>query len=48
MMEQLTNKAIPAFERAFPGCQALFAFDNAKCPQKYAVDALHTGNINLT
>lgn len=48
MMEQLTNKAIPAFERVFPRCQALFAFDNAKCYQKYAVDALCTGNMNLT
>ena len=48
MIEQLTNKAIPAFERAFPGCQALFAFDNAKCHQKYATDALRTGNMNLT
>jgi len=48
MMEQLTNKAIRAFERAFPGCQALFGFDNAKCHQQYASDALGTGNMNLT
>ena len=48
MMEQLTNKAIPAFERAFPECQALFALDNAKCHQKDATDALRTGNMNLT
>lgn len=26
----------------------MFAFDNIKCHQKYAVDVLHTGNINLT
>jgi len=48
MLEQLINKAIPAFERSFPGCQGLFAFDNAKSHQKYAADALRTGNMNLT
>ena len=48
MIEQLTSKAIPAFERSFPGCQALFAFDNAKCHQKYATNALRTGTMNLT
>ena len=47
MLEQLTQKAIPAFERSFPGCQALFAFDNAKSHQKYELDALPTRNINL-
>ena len=48
MLNQLTSKAIPAFEKSFPGCQALFAFDNAKSHQKYANDALRTGNINLS
>ena len=48
MLEQLTTQAIPSFELAFPGCQALFAFDNAKSHQKYAADALRTGNMNLT
>ncbi|RPA89569.1 hypothetical protein L873DRAFT_1721202, partial [Choiromyces venosus 120613-1] len=44
----LTKKAIPVFEKAFPRCQGLFAFDNAKIHQKYASDALQVGNINLT
>ena len=48
MLEQLINKAIPAFEISFPGCQGLFAFDNSKSHQKYAADALRTGNMNLT
>ena len=47
-MQQLTEKAIPAFEKAFPGCQGLWAFDNAKIHQKYAPDALQVGNMNLT
>ena len=34
MLEQLTQKAIPAFKRSFSRCQALFAFDNAKSHQK--------------
>jgi hypothetical protein len=48
MLIQLTEKAIPAFEAAFPGCQGLFAFDNAKIHQKYAPDALQVANLNLT
>ncbi|RPA97965.1 hypothetical protein L873DRAFT_1836176 [Choiromyces venosus 120613-1] len=48
MLKQLTEKAIPAFETSFPGCQGLFAFDNAKNHQKYASDALRSGNLNLT
>jgi len=48
MIEQLTSKAIPAFERSFPGCLALFAFDNARCHQNYATKAHHTGTMNLT
>ena len=30
LSQQLQEKAIPAFETAFPGCQGLWAFDNAK------------------
>ncbi|RPB03051.1 hypothetical protein L873DRAFT_1867230 [Choiromyces venosus 120613-1] len=48
ILEQLTQKAIPVFERSFPVCQGPFAFDNAKSHQKYTSDALRTGNINLT
>jgi len=28
LLEQVIEKAIPAFEAQFPGCKALFAFDN--------------------
>jgi len=48
MLDQLINKAIPAFQRSFPECQGLFAFDNAKSHQKYAADPLRTSNMNLT
>ena len=48
MLKQLIEKAIPAFEKSFPGCQGLFAFDNAKNHQKYASDMLRSGNMNLT
>jgi len=48
MLKQLRDKAIPAFEAAFPGYQGLFAFDNAKIHQKYASDALQVSNLNLT
>lgn len=48
MLKQLVEKAIPAFESSFPGCQGLFAFDNAKNHQKYASDALRSGSMNLT
>jgi len=48
MLKQLTEKAIPAFETAFPGCQGIFAFDNAKIHHKYAANALQVANLNLT
>jgi len=48
LLEQLKEKAIPAFETAYPGCQGLWAFDNIKIHQKYAPDALQVGNMNLT
>lgn len=48
LLQQLKEKAIPAFEIAFPGCQGLWAFENAKIHQKYAPDALQVGNLNLT
>jgi len=48
MLKQLTEKVIPVFEKSFPGCQGLFAFDNAKNHQKYASDGLRAGNLNLT
>ena len=48
LLQQLTEKAILAFEKAFPGCQGLWAFDNAKIHQKYAPDTLQVGIMNLT
>lgn len=48
MLKQLFEKAIPAFESSFPSCQGLFAFDNAKNHQKYALDGVHSGSMNLT
>ncbi|RPA96263.1 hypothetical protein L873DRAFT_1640118, partial [Choiromyces venosus 120613-1] len=47
MLKQLTQKVIPTLERLFPGCQGLFAFDNAMNQQKYASHTLQSGNINL-
>ena len=47
-LQQLKEKAIPAFEIAFLGCQGLWAFDNAKIHERYAPDALQVGNLNLT
>ncbi|RPB00036.1 hypothetical protein L873DRAFT_1681670, partial [Choiromyces venosus 120613-1] len=30
LLQQLQEKVIPGFESAFPGCQVLWAFNNAK------------------
>ena len=48
MLKQLIDKEIPAFEAAFPGCQGVFAFDNAKIHQKHHPDALQASNVKLT
>lgn len=47
LLEQVVDKAIPAFEAQFPGCKALFAFDNARNHLKFADDAPHVSEINL-
>ena len=47
MLNLLIEKVIPAFKASFPGCQALFAFDNAKIHQKYSSNALLVSNLNL-
>ena len=39
--------AIPIFESAFPGCQALFLFDNATSHSAYTADALRASSMNL-
>ncbi|RPA91018.1 hypothetical protein L873DRAFT_1626651, partial [Choiromyces venosus 120613-1] len=41
------NKAISAFEVEFPGCQALFLFDNAKKHHKYAKNSLQVSKMNM-
>jgi len=48
LLEQLQVKIILAFKGSFPGCQGLWAFDNAKIHQRYPPDALPVGNMNLT
>jgi len=48
MLKQLIEKVLPLFEKSFPGCQGLFALDNAKNHQKYALNALQSDNMNLT
>jgi len=41
------NKAIPVFEAQFPGCKALFAFDNSRNHLKCANNALRVSELNL-
>ena len=43
----MVEKAIPPFEAQFPGCKALFAFDNARNHLKLAEDALRVSEMNL-
>ena len=38
---------MPIFQYAFPGCQALFAFDNASNHRYFAPDALLASNTSL-
>lgn len=47
MVDHTVKVAIPIFDAAFPGCQAVFAFDNASSHNAYAADALRVGNMNL-
>ncbi|RPA95111.1 hypothetical protein L873DRAFT_1846142 [Choiromyces venosus 120613-1] len=46
-LDQIRNKAILAFEAEFPGCQALFLFDNAKNHCKYAENILWVSKMNM-
>jgi hypothetical protein len=39
--------AIPIFNATFPGCQAVFLFENASNHSSYAADALRVDNTNL-
>jgi len=47
LLDQVINKAIPAFKAQFPGCKALFAFDNSRNYLKFANDALRVSEMNL-
>jgi hypothetical protein len=47
LIEQLEMKAIPIFNRAFPGRQALFIFDNATIHFAFAKDALRVTKLNI-
>ena len=47
LLDQVIEKAIPAFEAQFPGSKALFAFDNSRNHCKYANDALRVSEMNL-
>ncbi|CCI10553.1 unnamed protein product [Albugo candida] len=46
--DEVCDLAIPIFEAQFPGCQALFAFDNATGHSAFAPDALRAGAMNLS
>lgn len=47
MIDHVLRVAVPIFEVAFPGCQALFAFDNASNHCSFATDALVANKMNL-
>lgn len=47
MLAQTINYAIPLFELAFPGCQALFHFDNARNHLAFSKDALRAYKMNF-
>jgi hypothetical protein len=47
LVKQLEEVAIPIFNLAFPGCQALFVFDNATLHCSYKEDALRAKTVNL-
>ncbi len=46
-MDQAVKIATRVFFYLYPGCQALFAFDNSSNHSCYAEDALLVGNMNL-
>ena len=48
MVNQVVERAIPIFEARFPGCQALFAFDNASSHAAFSPDALIAKHMNLS
>ena len=46
LLEQMRTKAIPIFEKAYPGSQALFIFDQSLAHTSLGPDALHAFNMN--
>jgi hypothetical protein len=48
VVAQLKNLTIPLFEKAFPGCQAVFFFDCATNHTAYAPEALRVEKMNLS
>ncbi|RPB00963.1 hypothetical protein L873DRAFT_1638417, partial [Choiromyces venosus 120613-1] len=47
LVNQVLNYVIPIFELQYPGCQALFLFDNAPSHAAQPTDALHAQAMNL-
>ena len=47
MISQVKEKAIPIFEKRFPGKKAIFAFDNSSGNAAFAEDALVASRMNL-
>jgi len=47
LVEQVLKLAIPIFETAYPGCHALFLFDNATSHFAYSPNALRATSMNL-
>ena len=47
MVNYTAKVAIPIFNATFPGCQTVFAFDNASNHCSYAADALRVEKMNL-
>ena len=46
LIDQVIKKAIPVFEEAHPGCQALFIFDQSSAHAALAPDALKAFEMN--
>jgi hypothetical protein len=46
LLEQIQTQAIPIFERAHPGCQALFIFDQSSAHASFGPEALNAFDMN--
>ena len=47
MVDHTVRTAIPIFNAVFPGCQAVFLFNNSSNRSPYAADVLRVENMNL-